>query len=205
MLNQFRRDVREVDRLAEATIAHTTEHGFPYYLAWAEVLRGWSRVAQGASEEGIAEIRCGIEVLQKTAGARLPYYRSLLAEACGWSGRIDEALLVLADAFAEAVKTEERWWEPELQRLRGELLRSKSKNNDAEAESCFLTAIESARDQQAKSLELRAAMSLSRLWRDAGKRQQAGQLLADVYSSFTEGFQTPDLIDARAFLEEVAM
>ncbi len=202
MLNQFRREVREVDRLAEATIAHTTEHRFPYYLAWGEVLRGWSRAAQGASEEGIGEIRRGIEVLQKTVGVRLPYYRSLLAEACGWSGRIDEALLILADAFAEVAKTEERWWEPELHRLRGELLRSEAKNNYAEAELCFLTAIGIAREQQAKSLELRAAIGLGRLWRDAGKRKQARRLLAEVYSWFTEGFEIPDLRDARSLLEE---
>jgi len=203
MLNQFRRDVREVDRLAEATIAHSTEHGFPYYLAWAEVLQGWSRAARGASEKGIAQIRDGIDVLQRTAGVRLPYYRALLAEACGWSGRIDEALLVLADAFADIVKTEERWWEAELNRLRGELFRSKARNHRAEAEECFLKAIEIADSQQAKSLELRAAVSLSRLWRDEGKRTQARRLLAKVYQWFTEGFETSDLRDAKSLLDEL--
>jgi predicted ATPase len=205
MLNQFCREIREVDRLAKATIAHTTEHGFPYYLAWAEVLRGWSRAAQGAGEEGIAEIRGGIEVLQRTAGVRLPYYRFLLAEACGWSGRIEEGLLILADAFAEVAKTEERWWEPELHRLQGEFLRSEALNHRAEAESCFRTAIEIARRQRAKSLELRAAVSLGRLWRDEGNRTQAYRLLADVYEWFTEGIETQDLKDARSLLEEVAI
>ena len=203
MLNQFRRDVVEIDRLAQATITYTTEHGFPYYLAWAEVLRGWSVAVRGASEEGIAKIRRGIEVLQTTAGLRLPYYRALLAEACGCTGRIDEALEALADAFAEVEKTEERWWEAELHRLRGELLRSEAMNRGDEAEACFQTAIEVARGQQAKSLELRAAVSLGRLWRDKGKRAQARRLLAEVYNWFTEGFETPDLRDARSLLAEL--
>ena len=95
MVNQFLRDVEEVDRLAAATTIHATEHGFKYYLAWSEVLRGWSRAARGAGEEGVAEIRSGIEAVQTMAGVRLPYYRALLAEACGWAGEIDEALLAL--------------------------------------------------------------------------------------------------------------
>ena len=202
MLNQFRLDVEEVGRLAEATIAHSTEHGFPYYLAWAEALRGWSRAASGAHEEGLAEIRGGIEALRRTAGARLPYYRALLAEAYGWAGQIDEALKALADAFAEVGKTEERWWEAELHRLRGEILRSE--NRGAEAEDCFRTAIEVARGHRAKSIELRAAVSLGRLWRYQGKRTQARQLLAEIHDWFTEGFETPDLRDARSLLEHLA-
>ena len=92
---------------------------------------------RGASEEGIAEIHRGIQVLQTMTGMRLPYYRALLAEACGWTGRIDEALQTLADAFAEVEKTEERWWEAELHRLRGEILRSEAINRHVEAETCF--------------------------------------------------------------------
>src|SRR5215510_12073219 len=202
MLNQFRRDVEEVGRLADAAIAHSTEHGFSYYKAWAETLRGWSRAALGDSERGLAEIRGGIEALQRTAGARLPYYRALLAEAFGWAGRKDEALKTLADAFADIVKTEERWWEAELHRLQGEMLRSE--NRGVEAEDCFRAAIEIARGQRAKSIELRAAMSLGRLWRDQGKRTQARQSLVDIYDWFTEGFETPDLRDARSLLEELA-
>ncbi len=203
MLNQFRRDVEEVARLAQATIAYSTEHGFRYYLAWAEVLRGWSLAIRGASEEGITEIHRGIGALQTMAGMRLPYYRALLAEACGWAGRIDEALQALTDAFADIAKTDERCWEAELHRLRGEILRSRAMNRNAEVEVCFRTSIEIARSQQAKSLELRAAMSLSRLWRDEGKRRQARRLLAEVYDRFTEGFETPDLRDARSLLKEI--
>jgi predicted ATPase/DNA-binding winged helix-turn-helix (wHTH) protein len=204
MLNQFRRNVEEVGRLAEATIVHATEHGFSYYLAWAEALGGWSRVALGDREQGLAEIRGGIEALQRTAGARLPYYRALLAEAYGWAGRIDEAAKALADAFDDVRKTEERWWEAELHRLQGEILRSAPMNRGDKAEDCFLTAIEVARGQQAKSIELRASVSLGRLWRDEGKRTQARQLLAEIHDWFTEGFETTDLRDARSLLEELA-
>jgi DNA-binding winged helix-turn-helix (wHTH) protein/predicted ATPase len=204
MLNQFRRDVGEVDRLAKETISHTTDHGFRYYLVWAEALEGWSDAVRGACEEGIAKIRHGIEALQTIAGLRLPYYRALLAEAYGQAGRIDEALKALADAFADVGKTEERWWEAELHRLRGEILRSRAMNSNAEAEGCFRMAIEIARCQQAKSIELRAAVSLGRLWRDEGKRTQARQLLAEIHDWFTEGFETPDLRDARSLLEELA-
>jgi DNA-binding winged helix-turn-helix (wHTH) protein/predicted ATPase len=209
MLHQFRRDLDELDRLATATMKHTAEHGFPYYLAWAEVLRGWSRAAHAeleprTGEEGLVEIRRGIQVLHATAGVRLPYYRALLAEACGWTGHIDEAFQTLDDALAEVRKTEERCWEPELHRLRGELLRGKPVNRHAEAEECFHKAIEAARGQNAKSLELRAAVSLGRLWRDEGRRMDARRLLAEIYGWFTEGFDTPDLREAKALLEQLA-
>lgn len=203
MLNQFRRDIGEVDRLAKATIAHSVEHGFPYYQAWAVVLEGWSGAVRGAREEGITAMRGGIEVLQATAGVRLPYYRALFAEACGCFGRIDMAHQALADAFTDIRKAEERWWEAELHRLRGELLRLEGMNRSAEAEICFRRAIEVARDHQAKSLELRAAVSLGRFWRDVGKRTEAQRLLAEVHAWFTEGFETPDLQDARSLLEEL--
>jgi len=203
MLNQFQRDFNEIDRLAKATISYTTEHGFPYYLAWAEVLEGWSAALRGVSEDGIAKIRSGIEVLQTMAGLRLPYYRALLAEACGANGRISEALHLLADAFDEVEKTDELWWKAELHRLRGELLRSDEINQRDEAETCFQTAIEVARGQQAKLLELRAAVSLGRLWRDQGKRTQAHRLLAEIHNWFTEGFETYDLRAARSLLAEL--
>jgi predicted ATPase len=204
MLHQFCRELERVDFLVEATITLCIEHGFPYYLAWAEVLRGWSRAAAGAPEEGIADIRRGIGVLQATAGARLSYYHGLLAEACGWAGIIDDAFQALADGFAEVQKTEERWWEAELHRIRGELLWSEKVNHRVEAEACFHRAIEIARGQRAKSLELRAAMSLGRLWRDQDRRDDAHGLVAGVYSSFTEGLDTPDLREARSLLDELS-
>jgi DNA-binding winged helix-turn-helix (wHTH) protein/predicted ATPase len=204
MLHQLCRNPERVASLAETTIGLCREHGFPYYLAWAEVLRGWSHAAENAPETGIAEIRRGIELLQAKAGARLSYYRALLAEACGWAGLIDDALQALADGFADIQKTEERWWEAELHRLRGELLRSQKVHNSVEAEACFHRAIEIARGQRAKSLELRAAMSLGRLWRDQGRRDDAHQLVAGVYGWFTEGLDTPDLRETRSLLDELS-
>jgi len=204
MLHQFCRDLERVDSVAEATITLCIEHGFPYYLAWAEVLRGWSRAAAGAPEEGIAEIRRGIGVLQATAGARLSYYRALLAEACGWNGHSDEGLQALDDAFADVRKTDERWWEPELHRLRGELLCSDTVNHRAEAEASFRRAIKVARGQRTKSLELRAALSLGRFWREEGRLQDAHRLVAEVYGWFTEGLDTTDLREATSLLEELS-
>jgi DNA-binding winged helix-turn-helix (wHTH) protein len=201
MLAQFRRDVSEVDRLTQATIAHATEHGFPYYLAWAQVLRDWSRATQGAGDSAVAGIRAGIDALQAIAGLRVPYYRGLYAEACGRSGRLDEGLAAVAEALHEVRKTEERWWEAELHHLRGGLL-VMSPDGDGEAEECFCTAIDIARGQRALSLELRAAVSLARLWRRHGKCRGARPLLAGVYGKFTEGFDTSDLRDARSVLDE---
>jgi DNA-binding winged helix-turn-helix (wHTH) protein/predicted ATPase len=161
MLSQFLRDTSELDRLADATIEQASEHGFPYYLAWGEVLRGWSRAAQGAGASAVGEIRAGIAVLRTTARLRLPYYCSLLAEACGLSGRANDGLEVLAQAFDDVRETGERWWDAELHRMRGDLLLATGRSGDAE--QSFRTAIDIARGQRARSLELRAAASLERL------------------------------------------
>jgi DNA-binding winged helix-turn-helix (wHTH) protein/tetratricopeptide (TPR) repeat protein len=199
MLHQFCHDLEEVRRLADATIAHATEHGFPYYLTWAQILRGWCRCLQEEDDSGIAEIRGGIDILQATAGVRLPYYRGLLAEACARFGRTDEGLQAIADGLEEIGRTEERGCEAELHRLRGELLRATSRPDDAEA--CFHAAIDLARGQEAKSPELRASVSLARLWRDQGKAQRAQRLVAGIYGRFTEGFDTVDLREAVSLLD----
>jgi DNA-binding winged helix-turn-helix (wHTH) protein/tetratricopeptide (TPR) repeat protein len=202
MLSQFLREIPELDRLTSATIAHATEHGFTYYLAWADVLQGWSRVVQGGGAPAVADIRRGIEVLERTARLRLPYYRSLLAEACGRISDVDDGLRVVDEAFDDIGQTEERWWEAELHRTRGELLRLAA--NDAKAEESFRIAIDIARQQRALALELRATTSLSRLWQCQGKLREARRALAGVYDCFTEGLDTPDLQDARSLLEQLA-
>jgi DNA-binding winged helix-turn-helix (wHTH) protein/predicted ATPase len=205
MLSQFRRDVAEVNRLTHVAIAHATEHGFPYYLAWAEVLRGWSRAAQGAGESAVADMRRGIDALQTTAGLRLPYYRALLAEACGRIGRIDDGLRLVSQAFDDVRRTEERWWEPELHRTRGELLRLGSADAEREAERCFHAAIRVAREQGARSLELRATVSLARVWQGQGRRTEARRVLAQIHRWFTEGLDTPDSRDAQSLLEQLQL
>ena len=150
-------------------------------------------------------MRHGLANLRGTGAAlRLPYYLVTLAEASGRAGRTEEGLADLAEAQEAARMYGERWREAECHRLRGELLLLQSPEVFAEAESSFLRAIEVARRQQAKSLELRAALSLGRLWQQHGKRAVACELLAGIHGWFTEGHDTPDLVDAKALLDELA-
>lgn len=173
MLAQFCGDRVEVSRLADGAIAHATEHDFPYYRAWAEGLRGWTVAGEAGSECGIDKMRDAIATLQSTAGIRLPYYRALLAEGYAAAGRVDEGLDVLALAFEEIRRTGERWWEAELYRIKGELLRHSTDGVSRDAESCFRTAMDIAGKQGAISLRLRAAASLTRLLRGTSNKYDA--------------------------------
>ena len=204
MLHQFRREPRAVDEQAAAAIALCTEQRFAYYLAWGTTMQGWAQVAQGQDREGLAQLRQGLAALRATGAAlRLPYYLALLAEACGHTGQATEGLTLLAEALGQAHTTAEAWTEAELHRLKGELLLSWSADTHTEAEGCFHQALAIAHRQQAKSWELRAAMSLSRLWQRQGKRAAAYDVLAPVYGWFTEGFDTVDLQEAKVLLEEL--
>jgi predicted ATPase len=153
-------------------------------------------------------MRQGLEDLRATGGEiRLPYYLALLAEACGKAGQIEAGLTLLTEALAQARRKAESWWDAELYRLRGELLLQAEcgvRRAEFAAEEWFQQALDSARQQQARALELRAAMSLSRLWQRQGKRHAAHQLLAELYAWFTEGFDIADLQDARTLLEALA-
>jgi predicted ATPase len=212
ILHQFRREEHVARDQAERAITICTEQGFPYYLAWAVIIQGWALTGQGQIEEGITQMRQGLAALRATgAELRRPYYLELLAEAYGRAGQAEEGLQLLDEALDLVHKTGEGWREAELYRLKGELFllqaesRGGSRTAPAEhAESCFHQALAIARGQQAKSLELRAAMSLSRLWQQQGKRGQARELLAPVYGWFTEGFDTADLQEAKALLQELA-
>jgi predicted ATPase len=150
-------------------------------------------------------MRQGLAVHLTTEGelAR-PYFLALLAEACGGMGQAEEGLNVLAEALDIVHKNGERFYEAELHRLKGELTLALSQENEAESEACFCQALEVARWQSAKSLELRAAMSLSRLWQGQGKREETRQMLSKLYGWFTEGFNTKDLKEAKALLEELS-
>jgi predicted ATPase len=167
-------------------------------------MRGWALAMQGQGEEGIAHLHQGLAAL-RAAGAELSRSRdlALLAEAYGKVGQTEAGLTVLAEALAVVDKTGERYWEAELHRLKGELLLGLSTDNTTEAEACFQQALDVARRQEAKSLELRAAMSLSRLWQQQGKQAEARALLAPIYGWFTEGYDTADLQQAKALLEEL--
>ena len=116
----------------------------------------------------------------------------------------EAGLVLLAEALTVVDKTGERWYEPEMYRLKGTLLLQQSSDNHTDAEACFLHALDIARSQQVKSFELRAATSLARLWQQQGKRAAAHELLAPIYGWFTEGFDTADLQEAKALLDALA-
>jgi predicted ATPase len=202
---QLRRQVQAAQERATAEIALCTEQGFALYLAHGTILRGWTMAEQGQGAEGLGQMRQGLAAYQAT-GAEVfrPYYLACLAEAYGKVGQAEEGLSVLAEALAAVHKAGERFYEAELYRLKGELLLARSADNQGEAEACFRQALDVARRRQAKSWELRAAMSLNRLWQCQGKREEARQLLAEVYGWFAEGFDTADLQGARALLAELS-
>jgi predicted ATPase len=202
IFHQLRREERASQERAEAAISLAKEQGFPYWMTVGSMLRGWGLAQQGRAQEGIEQMTQGLTAWRVTGAEILrPWFLSLLAEAHGTMRQPAAGLAVLTEALTQADTTGERWFEPELYRLKGELLLQQSSDNSTEAESCFHHALDLARNQQAKSLELRAAMSLARLWQQQGKRQEAYDLLALVYHWFTEGFETADLKDAKALLE----
>jgi len=204
MLHYSRWERHATQERAEAGMALASEKGFPQFLTVGMMMRGWALAMQGQGKEGIAQLRQGLAAL-RAAGAEVARSRdlALLAEAYGKVGQTEAGLTVLAEALAVVDKTGERFWEAELHRLKGELLLVLSTDKTTEAEACFRQALDIARRQEAKSLELRAATSLSRLWQQQGKRAVACALLAPIYGWFTEGFDTVDLREAKALLEKL--
>jgi predicted ATPase len=200
-LHMFLRQGQATQEWAEATIRHTSEHGFPLYLAFSTILRGWALARQGQGAEGIAQIHQG-QAAYRATGAVLarPWHLAMLAEAYRQAGQMEAGLAALAEALTAVHNTGEHVYEAELYRLQGEFLLAGVAAHGVEAETCFCQALDVARQQQAKSWELRAATSLARLWQQQGKVTEARALLAPVYGWFTEGFDTADLQDARALL-----
>jgi predicted ATPase len=165
-------------------------------------LRGWALAMQGQGEEGMAQVRQGIAAWRATGAALcVPCFYTWLAEVCDYIGHPDDGLQALAEAHTLVEQHEERWWEAEIYRLRGVVLLRQPGTSQAEAETWLQRALDVARRQEAKSLELRAATSLARLWQQQGKRQEAHDLLAPVYHWFTEGFDTADLKEAKVLLD----
>jgi predicted ATPase len=194
-----------VNRQAEALIALASEHGLALHLARGTVHRGWVLAMQGSENEGLSQLQQGLTSYRATgAEIFMTYLLALLAEVYWKRGQAEEGLTVLEEALAFVENNSERHFEPEIHRLKGELLQHLSSNHVVEAENCFHHALDIARRQQSKSLELRAAMSLSRLWHQQGKREEARQMLAEIYCWFTEGFDTADLKEAKILLEELA-
>ena len=202
---QLRREGHTAKEHAEAAISLTTEQGFLHWRVYSAILHGWTLAQQGQGKEGIEQMYQGLRAYRAT-GAEIwrPYWLALLAEAHGIIGQPEAGLTVLAEAMMFVETTGDRWYDPELYRLKGELLLQQNSDNQAEAETCFQHAIRIAQSQQAKSWELRASTSLARLWQKQGKHQEAYDLLAPVYGWFTEGFDTLDLKDAKALLDELA-
>jgi predicted ATPase len=245
-LHQFRREEQAVQTLAEAAIALSTKHELVFTLTHGTILWNWALAQQGRNQVGIAQIQQGLAARRaRETEANLPYYLALLAEVYRKAGQVDEALSALAEALEAAHKTGERFYEAELYRLQGELTlqsqtslkqvsnKSQASQNKSqvsnprsafrnpkleEAEACFLKAIEIARRQQAKSLELRATMSLARLWQQQAmhpesrttqhetrlRLKEAHSMLSKIYNWFTEGFDTKDLQEAKTLIEDLS-
>jgi predicted ATPase/class 3 adenylate cyclase len=212
VVHSYRREPEEAREHAEAVIDLATEQGMPFWLALGTLVRGWALVEQGDREAGITQIRQGLAAY-RAAGTmeHLTYILALLAQAYRKGGQVEEGLAAVAEALEFVDRTGERYYEAELYRLKGTLTLQQSNvqgstftGAEAEAEACFLKAVEIARRQSAKSLELRAVMSLSCLWQQQGKKNEARQMLAEIYGWFTEGFDTKDLQEAKALLEELA-
>jgi predicted ATPase/class 3 adenylate cyclase len=204
-LHQCRRDRQAAQEQAEALITLSTEQGLSFWLARGIIIQGWVLSEQGHGEEGIAQIRRGLTAY-RTTGAALwgSSHLALLAEAYGKVGQPAAGITLLAEALAVVQDNGERLREAELYRLKGELsLQSGVRSPKSEAEECFQKAIAISRRQQAKSWELRATMSLARLWQQQGKKDEARQMLGDIYNWFTEGFDTKDLQEAKVLLEEL--
>jgi predicted ATPase len=201
--SQFRRDVPATYEHAEAAVALATAQGFSYWAALGTIMRGWALALQGQGEAGLAQLRQGIAAVRATGAALAdPYFCTLLADVADRLGHPEDGLQALAEAHTLVEQQEERWWEAEVCRLQGVLLLRPGTPQE-EAEAWLQRALDVARRQEAKSLELRAAMSLARLWQQQGKRAEAHALLAPVYSWFTEGFDTADLQEAKTLLGEL--
>ena len=217
-IHLYRRDAAALQESVQAVLPFSTELEFPGIAFWVTLTQGWVRTVHSADPEGIALLREGCAAFQ-AMGMEIcrPQFLAFLAEGYGAIGRPEDGLQSVAEALALVDQTGERWYEAELYRLKGELLLSndergmmnderrtgqvESPHHSAEAEACFHTALDVARQQEAKSWELRAATSLARLWQTQGKQDKAHDLLAPVYHWFTEGFDTADLKDTKALLD----
>jgi DNA-binding winged helix-turn-helix (wHTH) protein/predicted ATPase/energy-coupling factor transporter ATP-binding protein EcfA2 len=204
---QFRGDTAQLDRRAREMHRLSDEHGFSPWIAWATFFEGWVAGARADEADGIALMERGLEAW-RGAGARIgePYFLALLSETCLRAGRMDAAGERLAEARARVEKSGERWWEAELHRLEGEILLAaadgrRDPNRGNRAEACFRSALEVARRQQARSLELRAALSLSRL---RSRSDEARRLLGEVLEAFTEGHDTADLRAANELMAQLS-
>ena len=203
IFNQMCRDAQALKDHAEELMRLANGKGFPGWLVMGTCFRGEALAKLGEFQEGVRRIREGIAAMQALdAGCYLSVYLCTLAEAQARADHAEEALTTLGEAFAFVADTDERHWEAELYRLKGEL--RLAQGDASAAEESLHRAIEVARRQQAKSWELRATVSLCRLWQQQGRIDEARHMLAEIYGWFTEGFDTPDLKEAKTLLEELS-
>jgi predicted ATPase len=204
MVHQLRGDLEGVRETADSLISLATEHGYQQWLGFGRILDGWVQAEQERGTAAIARLRGAIAAYRAGGNEHcVPWFLSLLAAAHLTRGDSAEGLDTIAAALEIADSTGARLWDAELHRLEGELLLKRDPRAEPAAEAAFRHAIDIARRQSAKSWELRAAMSLSRLWQHQGKGDDAARLLGEIHGWFTEGFDTADLQEARALLNEL--
>jgi predicted ATPase/DNA-binding winged helix-turn-helix (wHTH) protein len=204
LLHHRRREVRAVQAQADALLTLATAQGFPLYVGHGTCWRGWTLAVQGQEEAGTMQLHQGLAAVLATGQTMTrPFHLVLLAEAAGHAGQIETGLHLLAKALAAFEASGRADMLAEAYRLQGVLLLQQAVADATRAEACFQQALAIARHQQARSWELRAATGLSRLWLQQGKQHEARALLAPIYDWFTEGFETADLQEARALLEEL--
>jgi tetratricopeptide (TPR) repeat protein len=205
VVHQFRREADKAQRLSEKVIAVSSEHGFTLWLALATFLLRWAMIEQGNSDTNVSQLRDALAAVRATeAQVGRPYQLWLLAHACTNLGRLREGLDALNEASVVAEQNGEHNWDAEIHRLRGDLLLNQDDSSAAEARNCFERAIAIARKQSTKSFELRATRSLARLLAWQGRREEARERLTEIYNWFTEGFDTADLKDAKALLNQLS-
>jgi DNA-binding SARP family transcriptional activator/predicted ATPase/DNA-binding XRE family transcriptional regulator len=198
----FRQEIQKTRELAEAATNFCSEYKLTFWQAMVSILHGWALAEQGASEAGIAEMEKAISTFQDfDVKFMLPYFRTLLAEQYARQGHIKKGLMLVNEEITLVDLSSEKWCEAELFRIKGELLRMQGEN--AEAQVAFRHAIAIAQGQEAKLLELRAALSLARLWHAHSCPMEVKQRITSLYQWFSEGFDLPDLVAARAFLAEL--
>jgi predicted ATPase len=204
-LHIWRREAQPVQETVAAMMALSQEQGFVRWLGGGMIKQGWILAEQGAVQEAITQMHQGLSLWRTGAGETgLPANLARLADVYGKAERAEEGLHILAEALAAIDNHAELYSAAEVYRVQGELLLLQATPDASQAETSFQHALDVARRQQAKSLELRAAMSLARLWQHQGKRDQAHQMLAESYGWFTEGFDTPDLQEVKALLAALA-
>jgi DNA-binding SARP family transcriptional activator len=205
MVHYFRRDVDATLHAAQRAVNLVSQYSFPYWVAGAMSFHGWAQAQLGQYQTGIEEIQQAIAWLHTAeTGQSLPLWIGLLAEACAQTGQIEEGLHHLAEAIDLADATGVTYVQAEHYRLKGELLLALEDGLETEAEEALHQAIAVAQQQEAKMFELRATVSLCRLWQRQGKTAEACQMLAAILSWFTEGFDTPDLLQATTLLDTLA-